>query len=50
MVIKVFFKIEIFYLAYSLLFLFDNAINYLIYVNNMFFIIQINKKSDRKQI
>lgn len=42
--------IEVFYLNYLLLFLFNNTISYFIYVNNILNIKKINKNFGSKQI
>lgn len=47
---KTFLIAEIFYLRYSLLFLFDNTTSYLVYVNNALCNREMNKESGKKQI
>lgn len=47
---KTLFIIEVFYLNYLLLFLFNNTISYFIYVNNILNIKKINKNFGSKQI
>lgn len=37
------------YLSYLLLFLFNNTTSYLVYIDNIFYLKNINKKLDSKQ-
>lgn len=45
---KTFSIAKAFYLGYLSLFLFDNAISYFVYTDNMLYIIRINKKNGEK--
>lgn len=45
---KSLFIIKVLYFRYFFLFMINNIINYLIYINNKFYINKINKKSDNK--
>lgn len=39
---------KVFYLSYSLLFLFDNIISYFVYINNILYIRNINESLNNK--
>lgn len=42
--------VKILYSRYFILLIFNNAINYLIYIKNALYKYKINKKLDRKQV